>query len=155
MHYETVTVGMEVPVLTRGPINTGHIMRWSAAIENWHPLHYDRRHAVDVDGLPDVLINGSWKQQILLQMLSEWLAGEGWLFRFGLRYRRMNIPGDTITAWGKITDRAVRNGFGVVDLSIGLRDQNGVENTEGEATVVLPLRDGPAVPYPFDPKLIG
>jgi hypothetical protein len=42
----------------------------------------------------------------------------------------------------------------VCDLDIGLRDQKGVETSPGTASVVLPRRDGPSVPYPFDPKVL-
>ncbi len=155
VRFATLAVGDRLPELSKGPLNAGHIMRWSAAIENWHPLHYDWRYAVEKDGLPNVLINGSWKQQLLLQLLTDWIEDGGWLLRFALRYRRMNVPGDTITAWGEIAGREQRNGFGLVTIKVGLRDQKRVENTEGEATVVLPLSGGASLPYPFDPALVA
>jgi len=36
-----------------------------------------------------------------------------------------------------------------------LRNQTGAEGTPGSATVVLPRRGGPAVPYPFNPACLG
>ena len=48
-------------------------MRWSAATENWHPLHFDWKYATEHDGLPDVLVSGSWKQHVLIQLLSDWV----------------------------------------------------------------------------------
>ena len=44
-----------------------HLMRWSAAMENWHRIHYDRTFAQEHDKLADILINGSLKQQFILQ----------------------------------------------------------------------------------------
>ncbi len=67
----------------------------------------------------------------------------------------MNVTGDTLTAWGRVTGRETRGAFGVVHLEIGLRNQDGVESTPGAASVVLPLRGGPSVPYPFDPAVLG
>jgi acyl dehydratase len=64
----------------------------------------------------------------------------------------MTVPGDTVTAWGRVTVRTERGAFGVCELDIGLRDQKGVETSPGTASVVLPRRGGPGVPYPFDPK---
>lgn len=154
MIFEDIAVGDALPSITKGPMSSSHIMRWSAAIENWHPLHYDWKYATGHDGLPDILVSGSWKQQFLLQLLSDWVDETGWILRASLQYRRMNVPGDTITAWGIVTGKRVCNGFGVLDLDIGLRDQNDIESTPGRATVVLPLRGGRPVPYPFDPRAL-
>ena len=49
-------------------------------------------------------------------------------------------------------DQQVRkepNGF--IELEIGMKTQDGIESMPGTATVVLPLKDGPAIPYPFVP----
>ena len=66
----------------------------------------------------------------------------------------MNVPGDTLTAWGRVTAKEMRGRYGGVDLEIGMTDQNGQEGTPGTARVVLPLRGGPVVPYPFDPAVL-
>ncbi|GLK72366.1 acyl dehydratase [Ancylobacter dichloromethanicus] len=155
VYFETVAVGDDIPVLAKGPMTTAHIIRWSAAMENWHKIHYDWRYATGHDGLPDVLINGSWKQHVLAQVLVDWAGETGWLWKMNFQYRGMNIPGDTLAAWGRVTSRSQRGRFGVVDLDIGLKDQNGKEGSPGTASVVLPLRDGPPVPYPFDPAALN
>jgi len=155
LNYEDVSVGQEIPVVTKGPMTTAHIMRWSAAMENWHKIHYDWRYATGHDGLPDVLINGSWKQHVLAQVLVDWVGESGWLWKMNFQYRGMNIPGDTLTAWGRVTGMSRRGNYGVVELEIGLKDQNGKECSPGNALVVLPLKDGPAVPYPFDPAVLN
>ena len=33
--FEDVEIGQEVPGLEKGPLTTSHLMRWSAAMENW------------------------------------------------------------------------------------------------------------------------
>ncbi|MCK0209939.1 acyl dehydratase [Starkeya koreensis] len=155
VYFENVAIGDDIPVLTKGPMTTAHIVRWSAAMENWHKIHYDWRYATEHDGLPDVLINGSWKQHVLAQVLSDWAGETGWLWKMNFQYRGMNIPGDTLFAWGRITGKNQRGNYGVIELEIGLKDQNGKEGSPGTATVVLPLRGGPAVPYPFDPAALN
>lgn len=152
--FESINVGDDIPVLTKGPMTTAHIIRWSAAMENWHKIHYDWRYATQHDGLPDVLINGSWKQHVLAQVLVDWVGEAGWLWKMNFQYRGMNIPGDTLTAWGRVTGKSQRGGYGVIELEIGLKDQNGKEGSPGTAVVVLPLQGGPAVPYPFDPAVL-
>lgn len=155
MLFEEVVEGFEIPTVTKGPMSVGHIMRWSAAMENWHRIHFDWRYATEHDGLPDVLVNGSWKQHVMAQVLTDWAGQEGWLWKMNFQYRGMNVPGDTLTAWGRVTEKEPRGRYGVVRLEIGLRDQNGRESSPGTAAVVLPTRGGPAVPYPFDPSVLG
>ena len=62
LHWEDVVEDQQLPDYCIGPITTTHIFRWSAAIENWHRIHYDKDFAVGHDKLPDVLMQGSWKQ---------------------------------------------------------------------------------------------
>jgi hydroxyacyl-ACP dehydratase HTD2-like protein with hotdog domain len=69
-HFESVSVGDELTELTRGPMSEAHLMRWSAAIENWHRIHYDEPFATKHDGLPCLLVNGTWKQNFLIQMVT-------------------------------------------------------------------------------------
>lgn len=153
--FEEVEIGAEIPTLTKGPITSMHIMRWSAAMENWHRLHYDWRYATGHDGLPDVLVNGSWKQHVLAQLLKDWAGPGGWTWKIGFQFRGMDVPGDVITAWGRPVRKYAAEGLGIVEMEIGLRNSRGVESTRGNAVVVLPMRGGRAVPYPFVPPKIG
>jgi acyl dehydratase len=147
--YEDVEVGQEITPLPKGPMTTLHLMRWSAAIENWHRIHYDRPYAVEHDKLPDVLVSGYWKQQALVQMLKDWCGEGGWLWKINYQFRAMDPVGATLTCWGLVTDKSVRGGLGFIECDIGMRNQDGQESTPGTAVVVLPLRGGRPVPYPF------
>jgi len=147
--FEALTPGYELPVLTRGPLTTVHLFRWSAAIENWHRIHYDAPFATEHDKLPALLVNGSWKQHFVVQMLRDWLEPDGWLYRVNFQFRGMDPVGSRLTAWGRVTGLEARDGLGYVELEIGIRNQDGQDNTPGTATAVVPLSGGPTVPYPF------
>jgi hydroxyacyl-ACP dehydratase HTD2-like protein with hotdog domain len=56
--FEDVEVGQEAGPMRKGPFTTAHLMRWSAAMENWHKIHYDLPFATGHDKLPGLLING-------------------------------------------------------------------------------------------------
>ena len=71
VYFDDVTIGTDIPIVSKGPLTTAHVVRWSAAMENWAPIHYDWRYATQHDGLPDVLVNGSWKQHVMMQALTE------------------------------------------------------------------------------------
>ena len=149
--FEDVTVGMDVPALTKGPMTTAHIMRWSATMENWHKIHYDTPFAVNHDKLPGVLLNGSYKQQWLAQLLKDWVGVNGWVWKLNYQFRAMNLVGETLTIWGKVTGKRETPDYGLVDLDIGILNDQGKESTPGKATVALPYRNGKPVPYPFVP----
>lgn len=151
LHYEDVTVGQSFGPLTKGPMSPAHIMRWSAAIENFHRIHYDKPFAVEHDGLPDILVNGSWKQHVLVQLVKDALGPDGWLARLSFRYKAMDVVGTTIIAKAEVTDKAVVDGLGLLTLKLVMQNQDGIETTTGWAFGLLPLKQGSAVPYPFVP----
>lgn len=148
--YQDVAVGQQIPALVRGPISPMHIMRWSAAIENFHRIHYDHRFATGHDGLPDLPINGSWKQHILAQLLTGWIGEDGWLLRISYRFAKPDLVGDTLTAEGTVTALQRLGDLGLVECEIRLRNQRGEVSTEGRATVLLPTTAGVMVGYPAD-----
>jgi acyl dehydratase len=146
--FEDIAVGHRFAPLVKGPISPAHIMRWSAAMENWHRIHYDWRFATGHDGLPDVLINGSWKQHTLAQLVKDSLGADGWLYKLRFRYRAMDVAGDTLTAIAEVIKTEQIDGLGFLSLRITLSNQRDVIST---TIGVLPLRDGKPVPYPFTP----
>jgi acyl dehydratase len=149
VYFDEVKVGQELPPVVKGPMTTAHIMRWSASMENWHRIHYDKVYAMEHDKLPNVVVNGSWKQHILMQLVKDWAGLGGWAWKVGFQYRDMDLPGDVITAWGKVAKTYEQGGLGYVELEVGLKNSRGVESTKGTAVVILPKRGGAAVPYPF------
>ena len=149
--FEALKVGDEITPLVRGPITTSHLMRWSAAIENWHRIHYDLPFATECDKLPGLPVNGTWKQHFLVQMMREWMGPTGWLWQIEFSFRKLDVAGTTLTAWGRITDLQARDGLGYVTCEIGIRNEHGEQSTPGTAVGVLPLRAGAPVPYPFAP----
>jgi acyl dehydratase len=148
-YFDDVKVGDELTPVTKGPMSPAHIMRWSASTENWHRIHYDYPFTTGHDKNPGLLINGSWKQHVLAQMLDEWAGLEGWVAKIGFQYRAMNIEWETLTAWGRVTRVYEKDGLGVVECETGIRNDKGLESTPGSAVVILPKRGGKAVPYPY------
>lgn len=155
LYFEDLYVGMRLPDLVKGPMSTAHIMRWSSSIELWHRIHYDADFARNHDGLPGLLVNGSWKQHVLMQFLTDWAGGTGWLWTLDFQYRGMNVAGETLTAWGFVAEIDERNGIGVARVELGIKNENDAEGTPGTGVVVFPRRGSPPLPYPFDPVTLG
>jgi acyl dehydratase len=151
LYFEDVAVGIELPRLTRGPLTTMHLMRWSAAMENWHRIHYDETFATGHDKLPGLLIAGSLKQQFIVQLLKDWVGHTGWVWKIDFQFRSMNIVNETLRAWARVTGKHNSEAFGLITLDVGLVNEHDKESTPGKATVALPYRGGRPVPYPFVP----
>jgi acyl dehydratase len=147
--YEDVKPGHELGPLLKGPLSAMHLMRWSAAMENWHRIHYDRDFATKHDKLPDILVNGSLKQQFIVQVLKDWAGPNGWVWKVRFQFRAMNLVDETLSVWARVTSVRDAGAFGLVDLDVGIRNELGVESTPGSAVVALPHRYGSPVPYPF------
>jgi hypothetical protein len=152
--FEDVEVGSRIPDLDKGPLTTAHLMRWSAAMENWHKIHYDKAFAMEHDKLPGLLINGSLKQQFVIQILKDWAGPQGWVWKSSFQFRAMNLVGEKITVWGKVKDKRRGPDFGVVDLELGIVNEEGKESTPGAGVVALPYRGGKPLPYPFVPPVL-
>src|SRR5690606_11100014 len=94
VHYEDLSDGDELPKYVIGPVTTTQFFRWSAAIENWHRIHYDLDFAVNHDKLPNVLGQGSWKQSALPSYLKDFTLPNGWFWKASFQHRAMIVPGD-------------------------------------------------------------
>jgi len=149
LYFDDVSVGDQLGAIDKGVITTTHIMRWSAAIENFHRIHYDHPFATGHDKLPGVLINGSWKQHVLIQMVKDGLGPQGWLWKLRFRYKKMDIAGDSVLGTAKIVNKQRAGDYGFLTLDLQLVNQKGEVSTVGSGIGVLPIRSGPAVPYPF------
>jgi acyl dehydratase len=152
MNWSGIQVGDRVGEVDKGVVTTAHIMRWSAAVENFHRIHYDQQFAREHDKLPDVLVNGSWKQHVLVQLAKDALGIDGWLWKIKFRYKKMDVANDAIRGAATVVAKQEVAGFGFVTLRVVLTDQNDAVSTTGFAIGVLPLPGGAPVPYPFVPK---
>ncbi|SFK55185.1 hotdog family protein [Falsiroseomonas stagni] len=149
--FEDVAPGDALPPLVKGPLRTAHLMRWSAAMENWHRIHYDRDFAIGHDRLPDILVNGSFKQQFIVQCLKDWAGPRGWLWKVSYQFRGMDVVDEVLTVQGHVAATRRAADYGLVEVEFGILNRAGKDNTPGRATIALPYRGGPAVPYPFVP----
>jgi acyl dehydratase len=149
--FDEVAVDQEIPTISL-PLTVPIMVRWCAAIEIWRRDHYDLEYARGQAGLPNIVGSGAWTHACLHRLLSAWAGPDGWVFKVSQRVQSMMLPGDTLTAWGRVAAAREVDGLGYVDLAIGMRKADGAEAVTGAGTVVLPLRGGRAVPYPFRPR---
>ena len=148
-YYEDIGVGQELPPVVKGPMTTTHLVRWAAANGNYARIHWDLPFAQLHQGLPNVVVNGSLKNQYLGQLLLDFAGPEGWFKRFYVEHRGMDFPGDTLTAFGAVAGKREVAGYGLLDCQVGLRNSRGQQTALGHATVVLPRR-GQSLPLAWE-----
>lgn len=149
LFFEDISGSETIPPMDTGRLTIAHLVRWCGASENWHRIHYDEKFAVEHDRLPGPLINGSLKQQFLIRYLRHWVQPHGWVWKLDFRFRAMNLAGEALQVWGRVVDRQSLERFGLARVELGIRDETGRESTPANATVALPFRGGPPLPYPF------
>ena len=137
--FEQINVGDEIPSVVRGPMTTGHLVRWASVNGNYARIHWDLPYAMLRQGIPNVVVNGSLKNEYLYILMQRFAGEAGWVRKLYLEHRGMDHPGDTLTIAGKVMDKTERDGFGYVKCEIGLRNDRG-KTTHGWAEVVLPKR---------------
>ena len=151
-YFEDVAVGEPLSSVVKGPMTTTHLVRWAAANGNYARIHWDLPFAQSEQGLPNVVVNGSLKNQYLGQLLIDFAGEEGWFKRFYVQHRGMDFPGDVLTASGVISDKREVDGYGLVDCTVELTNSRGHQTAAGQGTVVLPKR-GQTLPliWPEEP----
>ena len=150
-YFHEVLVGDELPQVVKGPMTTTHLVRWAAANGNYARIHWDLPFAQLRQGLANVVVNGSLKNQYLGQLMVAYAGEEGWFKRFYVEHRGMDYPGDVLTASGTVTDKEERGEFGYVNCRVGLRNSRGEQTASGWATVVLP-KIGQSLPLVWEPE---
>ena len=118
--------------------------RYAAVNDEFIDIHMDPT-AAKAAGLPDVIGMGNLRIAYLHNLLHDWLDGRGDLVNFRCQFRGLNLPGDTLTAHAEVQGQREDGGQHLVDLTIGVTNQEGVETTPGTATVVH-FDGAPAMP---------
>jgi acyl dehydratase len=148
--WEDVTVGQEIPSLTK-IVSTMTLVKWAGAFGDFNPLHYENDFAVGYMKTPGIIVHGTLKRQMLIQMVTDWIGDEGWLRKIQTQFRSMDYPrhmktllgpadGDTLVCKGKVTAKTNKDGQYLVECDIWLDNSKGETTTSGKATVILPSK---------------
>jgi acyl dehydratase len=139
LYYDDIQVGDEIPELVKKP-TTRQLVKYAGASGDYYEIHYDHDFAVK-SGLKDgVIVHGLLSAGWLAQLLTDWLPSPLAMKKFGVSYRAMARPGDTITCKGVITSKYEKDGLNLVDCDIHAENQRGEKCAIGTATVALATR---------------
>jgi len=136
VYFEDVDVGTEIPSLVKEPDNQ-QLVKWAGASGDFYQIHYDKDFALN-NNLPGLIVHGALKSAWLGQLLGDWVGLEGEIKNYGCSYRGMDIPGDTLTCKGTVTEKRTEGDENLVECEIWLENGEGQRTTPGTALVSLP-----------------
>lgn len=148
LYYDDVEIGQELPKYIRKRSGV-EFFRWSAVVENTHRLHYDYPHSYNHDKLPGILFGGTHRRSLIASWLKNWTLPGGWVWKFNWQLREMVTAGEVTILWGRVIDKRIADGMGLVDIEWGILNQDNIDSNPGTGTLVLPIRGGKEIPYPF------
>ena len=96
------TAGEMLKSLTKSPITKTQLVMYSGASGDFNPIHTVDEFAVQA-GLGGVIAHGMLTMAFVGQMLTDIIGEDGTLVDFGVRFKGMVRPGDTITCAGQVT----------------------------------------------------
>ena len=133
--WDEVTVGHEISLVEE--MSSQRLVIFAAGSGDFYQIHYDDSIAAE-NHLPGIIVHGALKGALVGRLLDEWIGDAGRIVRWRVSYRAMDRAHVPITVWARVTRKYEDGGHALVDLDVGVRQQDGTETTPGTATVALP-----------------
>jgi acyl dehydratase len=140
IYFEDLEPGYEVPSLEKNP-TTQQLVKYAGASGDFYQIHYDKDFALAAK-LPGVILHGALKNAFLGQLMTDFAGEDGWLKKLSVQYRGMDQPGSKVICRGRVTRKSSEHGQNLVECEIWLENAKGEKTTPGQATVMLPSRNG-------------
>lgn len=136
IRFEKLEVGAQLPALSFGPVTSEHLVRWVAASEDFHAIHYDKDYAIG-QGLPGVIMQGPFKLALFERQLLNILGESGRIISLNCTYRDVDILGVTLTFHAKVAGIEFANGEHRITLDLRTENDKNAVTVEGKAVVAV------------------
>lgn len=137
LYFEDVTVGTEMPALTKGPLAKLQHVMYAGASGDFNPLHTDDDFAKAVGMKDGVITHGMLIMGFAGQAVTAWVPKKN-LKKFGVRFSGMTKPGNTITVTGKVIDKKATGNM--ITCEIAVVDETGDIKLTGHFEAELPSK---------------
>jgi hydroxyacyl-ACP dehydratase HTD2-like protein with hotdog domain len=126
--------------LTSATETIGHVQMFffSAATYNGHRIHYDKTWATEIEGHPDLLIQGPLQASLMAKVLTDWIAPHGRLVRFQFQNRASAYVGATLRFVAAVTDTRRVDDELNIEIDFRVENEEGKILMPGTATVMIP-----------------
>ena len=138
--FEDFPEGQQMPVVTKGPMQAGHQVRWAGACDNYaSDFHHDAA-AARAAGLPGLLLSGPFMACFMLTEVTQWLGSRARIVSFWDRNSGTTMPGDVAHIQARVKAARVEGKRGVLEIDCEIVNQDGKVTTPGGVVAELPLR---------------
>lgn len=138
VYFEDVQENQEIDIFQR-KTDFMHWNRYAAVNDEFVYIHMDDE-AGKAAGQSGAFAMGNLRFAYLHNMLRHWIGNTGRIKKVSIQYRGFILKNDTCICKGKVTKKYTENGEHLVDLEIGVENQDGASRDRGTATVALPSR---------------
>ena len=114
-------------------------------------LHWNTEWAQAI-GNPMAYDYGVMRECHLHHFLTDWAGDDSFIERQHDEIRKFNYMGDVQYVSGEVTDKRIEDGRYLVDVSMKMTNQRGVDTTFGQATISLPSKAGGSAVLPPVPQ---
>ena len=128
-----VSEGDEAPEVVHELTRTDLVM-YAGASGDFNPMHHDEVKA-QAAGLPSVFGHGMFSAGLLATALTNYV-GIGNLKGFKVRFTKQTWPGETLVSSITVTGKREEDGRRLVDVEVGLANQDGEAKLAGSATLI-------------------
>ena len=139
LYWEDVEVGQEIPTGYSMKIDMTRIVMQVSGTQDYYQVHHDRNFA-KTQGVPDIFLNTGFLTAATGRLITDWIGPEGWLSKYKIEMRRMNLLGDVMTVKGKVTEKYVKNKDHCVNMDVWCETDTQGITSPCKATVILPTR---------------
>jgi acyl dehydratase len=125
--------GQDIPELRVGPIKQMDLVRYAGASGDFNPIHNDVEFAKSA-GLPGTIAHGMYIMALMGRHVTNWVLPSQVKF-FGVKFKNMTLPGETMVFTGKIKKKKEENGEKLLLVSLTAANDKGEVKVSGDLTV--------------------
>jgi acyl dehydratase len=135
IRYDDLTVGSEMSILVKAPVDKVQLVKYSGASGDFNPLHTDPEVGKAV-GIGQIA-HGMLIMGFVGQAITDWIPKK-FLKKLSVRFAGMTRPGDVVTVTGKVREKVVDGGLKKIVCDVQAKNQKEEVLVSGFFEAVLP-----------------
>jgi len=135
IRYDDLTVGSEISILVKAPVDKVQLVKYSGASGDFNPLHTDPEVGKAV-GIGQIA-HGMLIMGFVGQAITDWVPKK-FLKKLSVRFAGMTRPGDVVTVTGKVREKVADGGLKKIICDVQARNQKEEVLISGFFEAVLP-----------------
>ncbi|MBS0619745.1 MAG: MaoC family dehydratase N-terminal domain-containing protein [Spirochaetes bacterium] len=133
IQFSAYNEGQDIPELRVGPIKQIDLVRYAGASGDFNPIHNDVE-AAKAAGLPGTIAHGMYIMALMGRHVNNWVPPQQVKY-FGVKFKGMSLPGDTMVFTGKIKKKKEDNGEKIIMVSLTAANEKGEIKVAGDLTI--------------------